>query len=157
MVTTRKRGGHAFPLLPAVLLCCILALTGAAGPVQALTLGGVVAVDGNGSGVLDAGDQPLAGIPVTLQAASGLTLSTATDSGGFYQFLDLPAGGYIVTVAGIAGYQNLTPGTVGVELTADRSDVNFLLSNATVASIGISGRVLDDANLNGQVDAADRP
>ncbi len=68
-------------------------------------LGNRVWFDTNNNGLLDAGEQPVAGVTVTLQTATGL-LTSVTDASGYYQFTNLVAGTYTPTIAAA----NFAPG-----------------------------------------------
>ncbi len=70
--------------------------------------------DVNNNGLFDGGEQPLAGVPVILLAADGVTRidSVGTNNSGRYMFNGLAEGDYIIKVRPPAGYVSST-GTVG--------------------------------------------
>jgi hypothetical protein len=141
-------------LLLILLVCCTLALgLGAAAPAVALTLGGTVALDSNGNGIVDAADSPIPGIAVSvLPAGGGVSASTNTGADGTYSFPGLAANTYTVTVGSSPGALNETPASVSVALTADRNDINFLF----VVPGLIGGRVVSDQNGNGIADPTEQ-
>src|SRR4051812_646474 len=147
MLTYGKGRGRAPSLLLTLLLCCALAVgLGAAAPAFALTLGGTVASDVNGNGVLDAMDAPLGGISVTVQpAGGGVTATTTTGTNGTYSFPGLAANNYTVTVGTVSGLLNGTPASVTVALNSDLNNVNFLFAVPGL----IGGMVVSDLNGNG--------
>jgi hypothetical protein len=64
-------------------------------------VGGMVALDRNGSGTIDAGDTAVAGVPVQIHAyGSGALVTTATTGAdGVYRFPGLPVGTYRISLA----------------------------------------------------------
>ncbi len=60
------------------------------------SLTGTVYRDTNNNGLIDAGEQPIAGVKVTATASS-TTQSVVTDTDGVYTFDNLPAGSYTIT------------------------------------------------------------
>ena len=110
---------------------------------------GSVFADWNGNGLPDAGEQPLPGIPVRLGFAARAT--TAHD--GQFTFVNVPAG----------------PQDVGLDLNALPVDFDPPVAPSVVIELsrgetrrvafalvplgGIRGRIVEDANRNGQVDA----
>ena len=74
-------------------------------PVPSFAVGDDVWIDGNGNGVHDAGEAPVAGATVTLLAADGVAPAIdifgdpvapmVTNAAGYYAFDDLPAGSYV--------------------------------------------------------------
>ncbi|QEL13843.1 SdrD B-like domain-containing protein [Limnoglobus roseus] len=76
---------------------------------QPVSVGNFVWEDANNNGVLDAGESPLAGVPVTLFDGSGAQLATTTtDANGNYLFTNLAGGQYIIRVTAPAGYVSST-------------------------------------------------
>ena len=66
------------------------------------SLGDYVWLDGNANGVQDAGEPGISDVTVTLTGPGG-PRTTTTDASGFYQFTQLVAGSYAVTVTTPAG------------------------------------------------------
>ncbi|MEL6894460.1 MAG: SdrD B-like domain-containing protein, partial [Actinomycetota bacterium] len=88
-------------------LATTISLTGASltaldfGVTGTARLGDNVFVDADGDGVLDAGESGVGGVTVTATVtttAGVITLTTVTDPTGFYEFADLPAGDYVVSL-----------------------------------------------------------
>jgi uncharacterized repeat protein (TIGR01451 family) len=81
------------------------------------SIAGVVYVDMNDNGVQDAGEQPIAGVKITLTGtdAAGTAVNTqaTTDANGAYQFNDLRAGNYTLTETQPVNFRDGkdTPGT----------------------------------------------
>jgi hypothetical protein len=71
------------------------------GEVVAASISGVVYVDNDNDGVLDAGEARISGVIVTLTGTDDLgatvSLQTTTDTNGAYQFSGLRPGSYVVT------------------------------------------------------------
>jgi fimbrial isopeptide formation D2 family protein/uncharacterized repeat protein (TIGR01451 family) len=77
--------------------------------VAANTISGFVYVDMNDDGIRDAGEAPIAGVPIRLTgttlAGQAVVLNTTTDASGFYFFAGMAPGNYTVTqVAQPTGY-----------------------------------------------------
>src|SRR5207249_3954319 len=70
-------------------------------------IGDFVWSDLNANGIQDAGEPGIAGVTVTLNGPGG-TRTTTTDANGLYQFTNLSAGTYTVTVATPATYAPTT-------------------------------------------------
>jgi len=91
--------------------------TFAAGNARPAPLSGLVWVDANRNGVLDAGEQPRGGVLVTLTGVTGtgglIGGQTATLADGTYIFGGLLPGTYSVSIAVPAGFTNTTPTTLG--------------------------------------------
>ncbi len=85
--------------------------------------------DTNNDGLLNAGEQPVVGVAMTIRDASGVVGTTTTDASGYYLFDGLAAGTYSVTVAGsnfapggpLSGYWNSTPTRAFSNALADDS------------------------------------
>src|SRR5262249_26113919 len=60
------------------------------------SLSGFVYCDLNRNGIRDAGDTPLAGVPITLLRGSRVVATTFTGRDGSYQFSRLPGGTYTI-------------------------------------------------------------
>ncbi|MEO6091291.1 MAG: SdrD B-like domain-containing protein, partial [Umezawaea sp.] len=91
-------------------------------------LGDYVWKDANGNGVQDAGEPPLADVPVTLKDGTGAELAvTKTGPDGKYLFTDLPDGTYQVCfpvkdVPGAAGYSITKVDAAGRDGTDSAAD-----------------------------------
>jgi hypothetical protein len=112
---------------------------------------GLVFADWNRNGLPDPGEDALAGIPVRLGTSSNVT--TARD--GQFSFLNVPTGEQQV---------GLDLNAVPVDYDApDASDVTISVARGETRRVAlalvplgtISGRVVEDANRNGRVDADD--
>jgi hypothetical protein len=91
------------------------------------SLSGQVYVDMNGNGRIDPEDTTgLANVRISAAGPAGL-FSTTTDANGSYQFPNLPAGSYTVTLAAPpGGYKPSTPNLVAATLpTGGSATVNF--------------------------------
>lgn len=79
------------------------------------SLGNRVWNDINNNGRLDLGEVGLGNVTVRLLNAAGTTIATTvTDGMGFYQFIGLAAGAYIVEIAPPSGYVSATGANGGV-------------------------------------------
>ncbi len=83
-------------------------------PADGNSIGDFVWIDDNQDGVQDGGELPLEGIIVELiDPATGAVLATTTtDASGFYEFVNLPDGEYIVDFAldpAVPGHADLVP------------------------------------------------
>ena len=89
-------------------------LTIDAGLYRLLSLGDLVWLDANNNGMVDAGEQGVAGVTVRLyRATNGQPVGdpiaeTTTDSNGNYLFMGLTAGDYIVEIVPPDGYRSST-------------------------------------------------
>lgn len=98
------------------------------------SLGNRVFADTDNNGLLDGGEEGLAGVAVTLFAANpsgnptGTVLAAAsTDSAGFYRFDDLVKGAYVVVVdrassGGLAGLTSSSGASTNTALAGDGAD-----------------------------------
>ncbi len=135
-----------------------------AGLYQPSALSGYVYVDANNNGIKETGEAPISGVTVTLTGTDGLgnpvTLTTTTDSNGYYSFPNLVPGTYTITETQPAGYgQGINAigsqgGTVGP--TTDvlsnivlGSGVNGVNNNFGERLGSIGDRVWLDTNGNG--------
>jgi serine-aspartate repeat-containing protein C/D/E len=137
---------------------------------------GFVISDTSGNGMFGRGDQPIAGVAVTLKDANGVALaSTQTDAVGMFEFTGLATGVYIVSETDPPGYQSIDaqPGTSGVKI--DENNVRITIAGGLVSYAGtlfldrltgttpppgtnlITGGVFNDANGNGVLDAGEGP
>jgi len=119
--------------------------------------------DLDGNGVQDAGEPGLSGVVVELRDSTGGTViaSVATDAGGYYGFLTVDAGTYVVSIIAPAYYDatgdrdgvgtpNLT--VIELEIGEEISNADFgLIYNPPPALIG--DRVWNDLNSDGVQDA----
>lgn len=81
------------------------------------TVAGTVFVDNNGTASanphIDGTDSPyVAGAIITLTDSTGGVLTTTTDTNGNYEFTNVPAGAFTVTVGATPGYANATATTL---------------------------------------------
>jgi len=136
------------------------------GELQNSTLSGFVYVDANNNGIKDGGEQPIAGVTITLSGftADGPVSQTATtDATGFYQFTNLSPGTY--------GLQEGNPGSQYIDGKDTIGSQGGTVSNDSFSSIAlasgtngannnfgellpasIAGLVYADANKSGAVD-----
>jgi hypothetical protein len=93
------------------------------------SVGGHVFIDANGNGIQDIGEIGLANVTLTLAGPSNRT--AVTDGTGTFVFNNVLLGNYAVSVAGPPGtalegyFQNGTPSTGSVALTADHPDADL--------------------------------
>ncbi|MBM0106000.1 carboxypeptidase regulatory-like domain-containing protein [Steroidobacter sp. S1-65] len=108
--------------------------------------------DSDRDGVLGSSEAGIAAVTITLRSNGSIIATTTTDADGNYSFVNIPAGQYTVEETQPAGYGSSTPDSVNVELIAGvvAPNVNF---GDTVGSI--VGRVYNDANNNGRIDAGE--
>jgi uncharacterized protein (DUF2141 family) len=110
------------------------------------SIGDYVWADTNGDGIQDATETGINGVAVTLTLPNGTTQTIVTTNDpitglpGWYEFSDLPAGEYTVTVgSGPAGTNLSTNGTVTVTLTPGQiftdADFGFTQCGANVSDI----------------------
>ena len=117
------------------------------------TVSGSVFADWNANGQPDPGEEVLAGIPVAL--GGGAAVTTGRD--GQFSFLNVPSGLQQVRL-------DLNALPVDFDAAAG-ADVSLELSRGETRRVsfgllplgGISGRVFEDANRNGQLDAGEPP
>ncbi|MFO0807861.1 MAG: SdrD B-like domain-containing protein [Gemmataceae bacterium] len=142
------------------------------------TLSGHVYFDANCNCVFDTGDQPMAGVTITLRNAAGAVVgTTTTDASGFYQFTNLAAGNYTVAEsqpatfngqtlvdgcekAGTGGGSVAVNDTIsGIAIVAGSSAINNdFYECPTPPNPGtLSGHVYFDANCNCVFDTGDQP
>jgi protocatechuate 3,4-dioxygenase beta subunit len=115
--------------------------------------------DLNGNGVQDPGEPNLPGVTVTLNGidANGNTvnLTTTTDANGNYQFANILAGNYTVTVTPPATFNATTPNPQNVTLapgqTIDTVDFGLRQTPGTIGD-----RVFNDIDANGIQTGAER-
>lgn len=128
-------------------------------------LSGFVYHDANNNGIMDAGEQGIAGVLITLTGTDDLgavNKTTTTDATGAYQFLNLRPGTYNVAETQPAGYMDgkdtagSKGGTVtndlisGINLPPGASSVNNNFGELRAATI--AGLAYVDANNNGVKD-----
>src|SRR5205085_1469737 len=98
------------------------------------SVGNYVWFDRNGNGIFDAGETPIAGVTVTLYDDKGnVVATTQTDANGFYSFVNLPPGAYVIKFTPPAGYV-LTRSDQGNNATLD-SDANPLTGRTNVITL----------------------
>ena len=99
------------------------------------SLSGLVYVDANNNGIVDAGESRLAGITITLTGTanngSAVNQTATTNSNGIYQFNNLFSGNYTITETQPTGYNDGkdTIGSLGGNAT-----INDTFSNIVVAA-----------------------
>ncbi len=123
-----------------------------AGILGLISIGGVVFNDAGDDGSYDNTDAGLAGWRVTLGGAASAV--DTTDSLGAYTFTNLSPGNYSIKVEDRTGWKHTYPNATGdstVALDSAIGQVNF--GNFELATI--SGRIYDDRNENGIVDAGE--
>ncbi|MBD1889535.1 SdrD B-like domain-containing protein [Coleofasciculus sp. FACHB-SPT9] len=110
-------------------------------------IGDLVFNDTNGNGTQDPGEPGLAGVTVTLTGPSG-TLTTTTDANGNYNFSNLPAGSYSITVTDPTGFTLTTSNEpFNVNLAQGQTISNVDFGFRQTGSIG--DLVFNDTNGNG--------
>jgi uncharacterized repeat protein (TIGR01451 family) len=116
------------------------------------SLSGEVFVDANRNGVLNAGENGIGGVRITLEDSEGKILGTAASAlDGTYSFANLPAGRYLLIETPASGYGTSSPISLTVTLpVAGLANQNFGLTTAT-----LSGTVFADGNGNGRQDPGD--
>jgi uncharacterized repeat protein (TIGR01451 family) len=132
---------------------------------------GIVFVDSNNNGIVDAGEAPLAGVKVTLTGSNDLgaiaAVSTTTAADGSYSFGTLRPGTYAVTETQPGGYidgKDAKSGVVIAGSNATDAIANIVLSSGTSAAnntfgelqaASLSGFVYMDTNNNGLKEAGE--
>jgi serine-aspartate repeat-containing protein C/D/E len=126
------------------------------------TVSGRVWNDLDRDGVQDAGESGLKGVKVTLLNARGTTIATTTtDANGRYQFAQVEAGTYTVTVSSVPsgytatydldGVSSAGRATFSVSAGQDKREVDFGYAAPNTGTL--KGRVWFDENLNGKQDS----
>ncbi len=110
-------------------------------------LGNFVWDDTNGDGIQDAGEKGIPGITVILYAADGVTpiSSTITDANGFYTFINLQPGTYVV------GFSNIPEG--GIFTKANQGGNDALDSDADPITGKTQSVTLAPGEYNPTIDA----
>ena len=114
---------------------------------------GSVFSDTNRNGARDAGEIGLPGITINL---NGVGMRT-TDDVGNYTFGDVPPGDYFIDQTDLPGFFSTTPNRLTVQVNggaSHRRDFADVYDRSTGQG-QIIGLVFDDANRNGQLDAAE--
>lgn len=117
-------------------------------------IAGVIFTDTNGNGVQDAGESGISGATVTITPVGGGTpVTVTTDANGNYSAPNLPLGNYTVST-GTPSNTTLTtannPQTVTLPVGgASATPIGF----KPVTSGGITGKVFNDSNGNGILEA----
>lgn len=132
------------------------------------SIGGLVHVDPNANGLLDAGEARIAGVTVQLLDANGSVIATTTTGAdGHYLFENLTPGTYGVRELQPSGYFD------GADRVGDQGGVNSVNDELTqislgsgvdarhydfaeIPAVGISGFVYADDNDNGIKDAGEQ-
>ncbi len=137
---------------------------------QPATLSGYVYYDANDNGIMDAGEQGIGGVHLTVtNVSSGQTADAYTMPDGSWYVGGLMPGPYKVTedqpagyldgldVAGTAGGTAHNPGDLidGIQLVGGQSGLNYDFGELLPASV--SGYVYVDANNNGSFDPGETP
>ena len=124
------------------------------------TISGVVRIDVNGDGIVEAGDtNGLAGVTVTLLQGTNVIATTTTGPNGAYSFANVPPGTYTVVQTDPTHYTT----TVDSAGTGNNQIPVTLLSGGTLTNDNyydaepgtISGAVLVDVNGDGIAEAGD--
>ena len=111
---------------------------------------GSVYRDANNNGLIDSGEQPIAGVKVT--AAAGSTTQTAlTDIHGNYTFDNLPSGSYTITETQPAGYTDGkdTLGNKGGTLANDKFSAISLAAGAAATGYNFGEQLASAAAVAG--------
>jgi uncharacterized repeat protein (TIGR01451 family) len=138
----------------------------------AVRITGSVFEDADQSGTLTPGDTGIGNITVRLYSDPNgdgdpgdgvLVQVTTTDSSGYYEFLNLPTGHYVVVETDPAGYISVAP--VSNRIAINASSLTTLADNrffdyinrtiATISYATVSGHVWFDANQNGVKDTSE--
>jgi len=137
-----------------------------AGFYKLAALGDYVWEDSNGNGIQDTGEKPIPGVTVNLLNGSGTQLkTTVTDASGLYSFTSLVPDTYIIEIANITPYNDVTLKTQGSNTDKDsninavnlKSDPVTIISGENNQSVdaglyksaSIGDFVWDDKNANG--------
>jgi hypothetical protein len=138
------------------------------------SIGDFVWNDYNNNGLQDQGEPGVAGVLVTLNDATGQTISSAvTDANGFYLFVNVAPGSYKVAFSGIPASSTFASKDAGSDAAdsdanpaTGETDVFMLLagqSNMTIDAgliskfAGVGDYVWKDINSNGIQDAGEPP
>jgi uncharacterized repeat protein (TIGR01451 family) len=114
---------------------------------QLYDVGNKVWFDTNNDGIVGNNEQPVAGVAMELRNISGTVLATTqTDANGYYSFTNLPAGDYVIAVAGsnfatggvLAAYRN-SDGATAASNTATDNDRDHGNGPATAAAYVANG------------------
>ena len=122
---------------------------------------GVVWIDPTNPGIIDSGENGLAGVLITLRNAANAIVATAlTGPDGRYRFEGLAPDTYSVTETQPSGYTSTTPDAItGIVLTTTGvSNKNFgekLTTGTTGTSTKLSGNVWIDRNRNGTIESGE--
>jgi cyclophilin family peptidyl-prolyl cis-trans isomerase len=125
-------------------------------------IAGTVFTDSNGNGILDSGEQGVAGRTVFLDSNHNGVFdngepSTVTNASGNYAFLGLAPGSYAVGEAPTSGVVLSTSPTELVTVTAGQANTGVNFGEAVdTTTAEISGTVFEDSNLNGRLDAGEQ-
>lgn len=147
--------------------------TSLVGVIQGSTINGICFIDANHNGVLDDGEEPLAGVKVVLyrQAIGKELLSAVSDENGQFSFSNIRGStfrikatipkGYVYSIEGEGETGNrFAPGTDRREYTI--SDITLENNSEMTVAIGaitygsISGTVYQDDNFSGSIDSSEK-
>lgn len=122
------------------------------------TLTGSVFLDSDGDGVLDAAEDPIAGVMVTVRwegPAGPVDFTLETDDDGMWELIDMPPGEYIVLLGLATVPPELVP-TIPIitELTVAPASV-VVANNGLVAGASIGDLVWHDEDRSGAVTAGE--
>ena len=119
------------------------------------TVTGTVFTDANGDGIQQAGDTGLAGQTVTLLAADGSTIATATTAAnGSYSFTGVTPGNDSVSVTPAKGDVFSTPGS-GTQSVTLASGSTATVNAGEYAPATLTGTVFTDQNADGVQEKGD--
>jgi uncharacterized repeat protein (TIGR01451 family) len=135
-------------------------------PTAASQINGFVYNDPDQSGTLTPGDSGLTEVSLTLYSdpngdgdpSDGAVVNvTTTDSGGYYELLNLSTGAYVVVETDLPGYASTAPAdnrrTIIITSLSTNSGYNFFDYQPNPIVYGrINGTVWSDTNANGVVD-----
>ncbi|MDH4139116.1 MAG: hypothetical protein OEV43_00925 [Coriobacteriia bacterium] len=117
--------------------------------------------DLDADGVWDAGEPGLGGWTIELSTPAGVLVdTTVTESDGYYSFVDLGPGGYVITEVLQAGWTQSLPGAPDYEYevtleSGEFPEEDFNFGNWTTASV--HGYKFHDLNADGVWDDGDEP
>lgn len=140
------------------------------GELKTSNLSGHVWHDANNDGVRDPGEDPIAGVTITLTGPGG-TQTKTTDTAGFYEFTDLPPGTYTVKETQPTNYLDgkdnagTKGGTVVPDPAMDQIRTIALQGGdnsenndfGELKPASLAGHVYYDANNNGAFDIGELP
>lgn len=115
---------------------------------------GTVFDDKNGNGVKDAGEPPISGR--TVNVSGPFTGNSVSDSNGFYSFINLDPGTYIVSLAPVSGWAQTLPAAGGGYTIPVSAGIPVTGEDFGSFHLGsIAGAVFDDQNNNRARDSSE--